>query len=57
LGVNGIVFSALTDSEAILLDGLFNLAFFVGMGLLILKVLQLIHLPDDDVHPGYMWWV
>ncbi|MEN7549123.1 cation diffusion facilitator family transporter [Rapidithrix thailandica] len=43
----GIIFAYLTDSEAILIDGLFSLVSFT-MGLFTLRVAKLLNLPDDE---------
>ena len=53
IGSFGLAFAAITNSEAILLDGTFNLAYF-AMGLFTLKVLTLIERGDDERFPyGY----
>lgn len=52
----GIGFAAITDSQAILLDGLFNLTYFFA-ALFTFKVAQLVHLEDDDRFPlGYAYF-
>jgi cation diffusion facilitator family transporter len=52
----GIAFAHLSSSEAILLDGLFNLTYFVT-GLFTLRVAALLHRPDDDRFPyGYAYF-
>jgi cation diffusion facilitator family transporter len=43
----GVVFAALTGSEAVLLDGLFSLIAF-AMGIFSLKVARLVAKPDDE---------
>lgn len=49
----GIAFAMVTASQAILLDGLFDLTYFVA-ALFSLKVAQLVHHEDDDRFPfGY----
>jgi cation diffusion facilitator family transporter len=53
IGVVGVGCAALTGSEAILLDGCFNLSYF-AMGLLTLKVLGWVARGDDERFPfGY----
>jgi len=53
LGVVGLVFALFTGSQAILLDGLFNLSYFVT-ALFTLRVARLVARPDDDQYPfGY----
>ena len=52
----GIGFFAVTDSQAILLDGLFDLTYFVA-ALFTFKVAQLVHREDDDRFPyGYAYF-
>lgn len=54
LGLAGVAMAAITGSGAILLDGLFNLCFFVT-ALLTLRVAVLVSRPDDDRYPfGYL---
>ena len=49
----GLVFSMLIASQTILLDGLFDLTYFIT-GLFTLKVVSLVHRKDDDLFPyGY----
>lgn len=53
LGILGIAFAPLTNSNAILLDGLFNISYF-ATAILTLKVAQIIQRPDDEQFPfGY----
>ncbi len=53
LGVLGLAFFALSEAEAILLDGLFNLSYFV-VGIFTLKVSKLLQASDDEDFPyGY----
>jgi cation diffusion facilitator family transporter len=52
----GIGFFAVTDSQAILLDGLFDLTYFFA-ALFTFKVAQLVHREDDDRFPyGYAYF-
>jgi len=52
----GIGFYTITDSQAILLDGLFDLTYFVA-ALFTFKVAQLVHREDDDRFPyGYAYF-
>jgi cation diffusion facilitator family transporter len=54
LGVMGVVVSLATGSGAILLDGAFNLSFFVT-ALATLRVVRLLQRPDDHDYPfGYL---
>jgi cation diffusion facilitator family transporter len=56
VGVNGVVFYLLTGAEAILLDGLFNLTYFVT-GLFAIKVARMVLQGDDDTFPvGYAFF-
>lgn len=56
VGVNGVTFSVLTGAEAILLDGLFNLTYFVT-GLLTIKVSKLVARGENDDFPvGYAFF-
>jgi len=56
LGILGFCFFFLTDSEAILLDGAFNIVSMV-MGLLSLKVVELLAIPEDSrYHFGYFMY-
>lgn len=53
LGCIGIVFSFIASSQAVLLDGLFNLVYFIA-GLFTLKVARLVQRGDDQDFPfGY----
>ena len=53
IGIVGGTFAWLTGSEAILLDGAFNLTYF-AMGLLTLKVVDWVERGDDESFPfGY----
>lgn len=53
IGCVGLAFSVITSSQAILLDGLFNLSYFVT-GLFTLKVAALVQRGDDERFPfGY----
>lgn len=53
MAVLGLCFAYLTDSQAILLDGLFDATYLIA-GLFTLKVSALVHLVDDDRFPyGY----
>ena len=50
----GLSFAYFTNSEAVLIDGVYSLIFFV-MALLSLKVSQLVQRPDNDLYPfGYV---
>lgn len=52
----GIGFFAMTDSQAILLDGLFDLTYFVA-AVFTFRVAQLVHREDDDRFPyGYAYF-
>ncbi|MGW8228848.1 MAG: cation diffusion facilitator family transporter [Gammaproteobacteria bacterium] len=52
----GIGFAVVTDSQAILLDGLFDLTYLVA-ALFTFKVAQLVHREDDDRFPyGYAYF-
>lgn len=56
LGIVGLTAAFLSNSQAILLDGLFNIAFFVT-ALLTLRVVQLLKRPDDARYPfGYLYF-
>lgn len=56
LGCVGITFSVISSSQAILLDGLFNLSYFVA-GLFTLKVASLLSQGDDERFPyGYAFF-
>ncbi len=56
IGCVGVVFSFIASSQAILLDGLFNLTYFVA-GLFTLKVARLINQGDDQDFPlGYAYF-
>lgn len=56
IGLTGIVFASLSSSQAILLDGLFNLSYFAA-GLLTLKVAKLLLKGDDEkYHFGYSYY-
>lgn len=56
VGCMGLVFAQLTDSNAILLDGAFNLVYFV-VGLLTLKVSRMVHRQHDVRFPvGYSFF-
>ncbi|MDJ0951288.1 MAG: cation diffusion facilitator family transporter [Alphaproteobacteria bacterium] len=56
LGVVGMAFFAITGADAILLDGLFNLSYFVT-GLFTLKVAELLQRGDDKQFPyGYAFF-
>lgn len=56
VGVNGVVFFFLTDAEAILLDGLFNIVYCIT-GLFTLKVAALVLRGDDERFPlGYAFF-
>lgn len=53
IGCVGLVFSVISSSQAILLDGLFNLTYF-ATGLFTLKVARLVFKGDDERFPfGY----
>ena len=53
IGCAGVAFSFITSSQAILLDGLFNLVYFAA-GLFTLKVARLVQRGDDQRFPyGY----
>ena len=54
LGIAGVTAALATGSRAILLDGLFNLCFFVT-ALCALRVARLLTRPDDERYPyGYL---
>jgi len=56
IGVAGLVFAWLTSSQAILLDGLFNLS-YLGAGLFAIKVAGLVRRGDDERFPfGYAFF-
>lgn len=56
VGINGVVFYLLTGAEAILLDGLFNLTYFVT-GLFAIKVSKMVLKGDDELFPvGYAFF-
>jgi cation diffusion facilitator family transporter len=56
VGIAGLVFSVVTESQAILLDGLFNLTYFI-VGLFTLKVAKLVQQGDDEYFPaGYLFF-
>jgi predicted Co/Zn/Cd cation transporter (cation efflux family) len=56
VGVTGVAFFFLTDAEAILLDGLFNLV-YCATGLFTLKVARLVLRGDDERFPlGYAFF-
>ena len=52
----GVGFAVITESRAILLDGLFDLTYFIA-ALFTFKVAQLVHREDDDRFPyGYAYF-
>lgn len=56
IGLVGLAFATFSHSQAILLDGLFNLT-YVGTGLFTLKVARLVQLGDDEQFPmGYAFF-
>ena len=56
VGATGVVFFFLTDAEAILLDGLFNLVYGLT-GLFTMKVARLVLRGDDERFPlGYAFF-
>lgn len=56
VGVSGVAFYFLTGAEAILLDGFFNLTYFVT-GLFAIKVSTLVRKGDDELFPvGYAYF-
>lgn len=56
IGIVGLTFSVITSSQAILLDGLFNLTYFAS-GLFTLKVARLVTKEDDECFPvGYVFF-
>lgn len=56
IGLVGLIFALFSHSQAILLDGLFNLT-YVGTGLFTLKVARLVQLGDDEWFPmGYAFF-
>ncbi|MCP1312868.1 MULTISPECIES: cation diffusion facilitator family transporter [unclassified Halomonas] len=56
IGVVGIIATLASNSQAILLDGLFNLVYFV-VALVTLKVSRLASQPDSDAYPfGYSYF-
>ena len=53
IGIVGILFAVFSHSQAILLDGLFNLTYFAS-GLFTLKVAKMVLQGDDERFPmGY----
>ena len=55
-GCVGVTFSLISDSDAILLDGLFNLAYFAA-GLVTIKIARLVQRGDDEHFPyGYAYF-
>lgn len=53
VGILGITFSIITNSGVILLDGVFNISYFVT-AIITLRILNIIKRPDDDKFPfGY----
>lgn len=56
LGVLGIAFAALSQSQAILLEGLYNLIYLIA-ALFTLRVARLVHREDDERFPyGYAYF-
>ena len=56
IGIVGLTFSVISSSQAILLDGLFNLTYFAS-GLFTLKVARLVTKEDDERFPvGYVFF-
>ena len=56
IGIIGLVFAAISSSQAILLDGLFNIVYF-GTALFTLKVARLVQRADDERFPyGYAYF-
>lgn len=56
IGCVGLVFSVISSSQAILLDGLFNITYFAA-GLFTLKVARLVQRGDDERFPyGYAFF-
>lgn len=56
IGCVGLIFSVISSSQAILLDGLFNLTYF-ATGLFTLKVARLVFKGDDERFPfGYAYF-
>ena len=56
VGLAGLVFAILTSSQAILLDGLFNITYFI-ISLFTLKVARLVLKGDDEYFPaGYAFF-
>ncbi|MCA1743402.1 MAG: cation transporter [Desulfovibrionales bacterium] len=56
IGIVAIVASLASKSQAILLDGLFNLIYF-GVALVTIQVSRLATRPDDDMYPfGYTYF-
>jgi cation diffusion facilitator family transporter len=56
IGLVALVAAGLSNSQAILLDGLFNVAYF-ATALLTLRVAALVRRPDDDRFPfGYVYF-
>jgi predicted Co/Zn/Cd cation transporter (cation efflux family) len=56
IGCVGVICAAFSSSEAIMLDGLFNLIYF-ATGLFTLKVARMVLQTDDDRFPyGYMFF-
>ena len=53
VGILGITFSIITNSGVILLDGLFNISYFVT-AIFTIRILTIIKRPDDEKFPfGY----
>ncbi|TVP56951.1 MAG: cation transporter [Halomonadaceae bacterium] len=56
MGVVGISFALLSNSQAILLDGLFNLIYVI-IAVITVRVSRLVTLPDSDKYPyGYAYF-
>ncbi|MGI9523983.1 MAG: cation diffusion facilitator family transporter [Hyphomicrobiaceae bacterium] len=56
IGVLGVIFAYLAQSQAILLDGLFNLTYFVS-GIFTIRVSRLLERDDDQEFPhGYAYF-
>ena len=57
IGIVGVMIALVSDSQAILLDGLFNLTYFL-MGIVAIKVAGLVQRGDDERFPaGYAFFL
>lgn len=56
IGICGVTLAHFSDSEAILLDGLFNLTYFIT-GIFTLRVAKMLYQPDNERFPyGYAYF-